>query len=62
MYLSTDFYHYQGLSVCSATVDGEKYLLSFGGYNGRYSNEVCDVKYFCCPWKTGFINLILKED
>ncbi|QCE07801.1 host cell factor [Vigna unguiculata] len=30
----------EGLSVCSATVDGEKYLLSFGGYNGRYSNEV----------------------
>lgn len=34
---------YQGLSVCSALIDGEKYLLAFGGYNGRYSNEVCDV-------------------
>ncbi|ESW16246.1 hypothetical protein PHAVU_007G140800 [Phaseolus vulgaris] len=30
----------EGLSVCSARVDGEKYLLAFGGYNGRYSNEV----------------------
>ncbi|KAL2324959.1 hypothetical protein Fmac_024017 [Flemingia macrophylla] len=30
----------EGLSVCSALIDGEKYLLAFGGYNGRYSNEV----------------------
>ncbi|KAG5152455.1 hypothetical protein JHK84_028927 [Glycine max] len=30
----------EGLSVCSAKIDGEKYLLAFGGYNGRYSNEV----------------------
>ncbi|KAH1191591.1 Acyl-CoA-binding domain-containing protein 6 [Glycine max] len=33
----------EGLSVCSATIGGEKYLLAFGGYNGRYSNEVCAV-------------------
>jgi len=62
MYLLTDLYYYQGLSVCSATVNGEKYLLAFGGYNGRYSNEVCYVKYFCCQWEIGFIILILKED
>ncbi|MED6135107.1 hypothetical protein PIB30_043076 [Stylosanthes scabra] len=30
----------EGLSVCSTSIDGEKYLLTFGGYNGRYSNEV----------------------
>ncbi|MED6109042.1 hypothetical protein PIB30_029995 [Stylosanthes scabra] len=30
----------EGLSVCSTLIDGEKYLLAFGGYNGRYSNEV----------------------
>ncbi|KAK7343942.1 hypothetical protein VNO77_13080 [Canavalia gladiata] len=30
----------EGLSVCSGLIDGEKYLLAFGGYNGRYSNEV----------------------
>ncbi|KHN00947.1 Acyl-CoA-binding domain-containing protein 4 [Glycine soja] len=34
----------EGLSVCSATIGGEKYLLAFGGYNGRYSNEVCAAK------------------
>ncbi|KAL9318075.1 hypothetical protein ACSQ67_014592 [Phaseolus vulgaris] len=35
----------EGLSVCSARVDGEKYLLAFGGYNGRYSNET--LERFC---------------
>ncbi|KAK7268495.1 hypothetical protein RIF29_21194 [Crotalaria pallida] len=30
----------EGLSVSSALIDGEKYLLAFGGYNGKYSNEV----------------------
>ncbi|CAJ1976626.1 unnamed protein product [Sphenostylis stenocarpa] len=30
----------EGLSVCSTTIDGENYLLAFGGYNGRYSNEL----------------------
>lgn len=30
----------EGLSICSATIDEEKYLVAFGGYNGRYSNEV----------------------
>ncbi|XP_061363797.1 acyl-CoA-binding domain-containing protein 6 [Gastrolobium bilobum] len=34
----------EGLSVCSASIDGEKYLLAFGGYNGRYSNEVFVMK------------------
>ncbi|KAF1880206.1 hypothetical protein Lal_00022335 [Lupinus albus] len=30
----------EGLSVCSALIGGENHLLAFGGYNGRYSNEV----------------------
>ncbi|KAI4352662.1 hypothetical protein L6164_006890 [Bauhinia variegata] len=30
----------EGLSVCSALIDGENYLVAFGGYNGAYSNEV----------------------
>ncbi|KAF3434112.1 hypothetical protein FNV43_RR25215 [Rhamnella rubrinervis] len=30
----------EGLSVCSALIGGQKYLVSFGGYNGKYSNEV----------------------
>ncbi|CAI0442536.1 unnamed protein product [Linum tenue] len=30
----------EGLSVCSALINGEKYLASFGGYNGKYTNEV----------------------
>lgn len=30
----------QGLTVCSETIDGEKLLLAFGGYNGKYNNEV----------------------
>ncbi|KAG2729731.1 hypothetical protein I3760_01G263200 [Carya illinoinensis] len=33
-----------GLSVCSALIDGEKYLVAFGGYNGKYSNEVYVMK------------------
>ncbi|XP_019441008.1 PREDICTED: acyl-CoA-binding domain-containing protein 5-like isoform X2 [Lupinus angustifolius] len=35
----------EGLSVCSALIGGENHLLAFGGYNGRYSNEVCDVTF-----------------
>lgn len=31
---------FQGLTVCSATIDGEKLLVAFGGYNGNYNNEV----------------------
>ena len=27
--------------MCSAIIDGEMYLVAFGGYNGKYSNEVC---------------------
>ncbi|KAG2729734.1 hypothetical protein I3760_01G263400 [Carya illinoinensis] len=34
----------EGLSVCLALVDGEKYLVAFGGYNGKYSNEVYVMK------------------
>lgn len=30
----------EGLTVCSASIDGEMYLVAFGGYNGKYSNEV----------------------
>jgi septal ring factor EnvC (AmiA/AmiB activator) len=33
-----------GLSVCSALIDGDKYLVAFGGYNGKYSNEVFVMK------------------
>lgn len=34
----------EGLSVCSALIDGDKYLVAFGGYNGKYSNEVFVMK------------------
>ncbi|KAK2969061.1 hypothetical protein RJ640_021100 [Escallonia rubra] len=30
----------EGLSVSSASLDGEKLLVAFGGYNGKYNNEV----------------------
>ncbi|XP_050210361.1 acyl-CoA-binding domain-containing protein 4 [Mercurialis annua] len=30
----------EGLSVCSIVIDGEKHLVAFGGYNGKYNNEV----------------------
>ncbi|XP_076957384.1 acyl-CoA-binding domain-containing protein 4-like [Bidens hawaiensis] len=30
----------EGLSVSSAFLDGDQYLVAFGGYNGKYSNEV----------------------
>ncbi|KAJ4720691.1 acyl-CoA-binding domain-containing protein 4-like [Melia azedarach] len=30
----------EGLSVCSALIEGEDYLVAFGGYNGKYNNEV----------------------
>ncbi|KAD5961927.1 hypothetical protein R6Q59_014532 [Mikania micrantha] len=30
----------EGLSVSSALIDGEPFLVAFGGYNGKYSNEV----------------------
>lgn len=30
----------QGLSVVVGSHSGEDVLVSFGGYNGRYSNEV----------------------
>lgn len=30
----------EGLTVVLSTCNGEDYLVSFGGYNGRYSNEV----------------------
>ncbi|KAJ0967241.1 hypothetical protein J5N97_024158 [Dioscorea zingiberensis] len=34
----------EGLSLCSAAIDGEKLLIAFGGYNGRYNNEVFILK------------------
>lgn len=30
----------EGLSVCSAIIEGEHHLIAFGGYNGKYNNEV----------------------
>lgn len=30
----------EGLSVSSALIDGDHYLIAFGGYNGKYNNEV----------------------
>ncbi|XP_039003532.1 acyl-CoA-binding domain-containing protein 6-like [Hibiscus syriacus] len=33
-----------GLSICSAVIDGGKYLVAFGGYNGKYNNEVFVMK------------------
>ncbi|KDP45074.1 hypothetical protein JCGZ_01574 [Jatropha curcas] len=30
----------EGLSVCSTLIEGEKHLIGFGGYNGKYNNEV----------------------
>lgn len=30
----------QGLSVCTTIIAGETYLVAFGGYNGKYQNEV----------------------
>ncbi|KAI5079312.1 hypothetical protein GOP47_0004791 [Adiantum capillus-veneris] len=34
----------EGLSVVSATSNGEEVLVAFGGYNGRYSNELYILK------------------
>jgi len=34
----------EGLTLCSTTVDGEKVLIAFGGYNGKYSNEIFVLK------------------
>lgn len=30
----------EGISVYSASIQGERYLFAFGGYNGTYNNEV----------------------
>ncbi|KAM7268008.1 hypothetical protein ACFE04_010174 [Oxalis oulophora] len=34
----------EGLSVCSALIDGENYMVAFGGYNGKYNNEAFVMK------------------
>ncbi|XP_006649183.1 acyl-CoA-binding domain-containing protein 4 isoform X2 [Oryza brachyantha] len=34
----------EGLTLCSTTVDGEKFLVAFGGYNGTYNNEIFVMK------------------
>ncbi|KAL6912323.1 hypothetical protein ACP4OV_001128 [Aristida adscensionis] len=34
----------EGLTVCSTTVDGENFLIAFGGYNGKYNNEIFILK------------------
>lgn len=36
----------QGLSVSSTMLDTEKFLFAFGGYNGKYNNEVPSI-YVC---------------
>lgn len=30
----------QGVSLSSVLLDGEEILVAFGGYNGKYNNEV----------------------
>lgn len=30
----------QGLTLSAMTVDGENFIIAFGGYNGKYNNEV----------------------
>uniref|UniRef100_A0A0A9CZM9 Acyl-CoA-binding domain-containing protein n=1 Tax=Arundo donax TaxID=35708 RepID=A0A0A9CZM9_ARUDO len=34
----------EGLTLCSTTIDGEKFLIAFGGYNGKYNNEIFILK------------------
>lgn len=34
----------EGLTISSALVDGEQFLVAFGGYNGNYNNEVFVMK------------------
>ncbi|KAI4382682.1 hypothetical protein MLD38_008618 [Melastoma candidum] len=34
----------EGLSVCPALIGGDKYLVAFGGYNGKYQNEIFVMK------------------
>ncbi|KAK6933465.1 hypothetical protein RJ641_036359 [Dillenia turbinata] len=34
----------EGVSVCSALMGGETHLIAFGGYNGKYNNEVFVMK------------------
>ncbi|KAG2655086.1 hypothetical protein PVAP13_1NG552300 [Panicum virgatum] len=34
----------EGLILCSTTIDGENFLIAFGGYNGKYSNEIFVLK------------------
>nr|XP_043630746.1 acyl-CoA-binding domain-containing protein 6-like [Erigeron canadensis] len=34
----------EGLTISSALVDGEQFLVAFGGYNGNYNNEVYVMK------------------
>ncbi|KAL5709750.1 hypothetical protein ACHQM5_020402 [Ranunculus cassubicifolius] len=34
----------EGLSLCCASLDGEKLLIAFGGYCGKYNNEVFVLK------------------
>ena len=36
----------QGLSLVVGSHNGEDVLISFGGYNGRYSNEVKTYIYY----------------
>ncbi|GAB2286903.1 hypothetical protein Dimus_021291 [Dionaea muscipula] len=34
----------EGISLCAALIGGVKYLVAFGGYNGKYNNEVFIMK------------------
>lgn len=51
---------FQGLSLCSTSVDGINLLVAFGGYNGNYHNEVLE----SCkqPRRTSYRVCILEKD
>lgn len=49
-------YHEQGISVSSAMLDGEKFLVTFGGYNGKYYNEVQFILFY------EYINLLYHNE
>lgn len=44
-------FFFQGLSLVNSTYSGDDYLVSFGGYNGKYSNEVILLLNYV-PYKT----------
>lgn len=54
---------FQGLSLAVGSYNGEDVLVSFGGYNGRYNNEVrIRLQYTCgllCSYSMFLLNLFL---